>query len=132
MIPILAGRSRYVAVNQEAVWHYHTMAAGSLDGLPPQAVGETVETTDPTVTAGRLEFANLEHGGLFTLEGHSGKSIIVEAADGGTGNIVNASGTTIRAIPTTFPFILSPGEYLKVSSGTKAGFLMRLAGEHCL
>ena len=127
-VPLLPGRARYDLLQSSSTWFIHKMATGSsLDGTAPQRTGEDESQTDPTfVKAGRASFEELTHGGLFTLPGNYKKPIVVEAilnAGTATLSIVRLDDPAVtRAVPGTFPFRMTPGEYLKATGGAVSGY----------
>lgn len=122
-VPFLPGRSRYQIVGTKPTWVYHL---GTLNGAKPLQAGKTADEVDPVVSAGRVEYQSLTEGGLFSHLGNYNEALVVEAVDvSGSVTLVTKDGTLVRNAPTA-PFKVAPGEYLKVATGTKAGFLVRI------
>lgn len=97
-------------------------------GTPEEEALDPTPFAEPAVTAGRATFKDLVEGGLFAFDK---KAIVIESLLG-TATIVTAESDgedTSRATPTTFPFDLLPGEWLKFSSGSEVGCICRLKGE---
>lgn len=93
---------------------------GVIDGLKPK-VGAVF--AEPTVKGGSAEFKLLTQGGLFAFDK---KSLVIEDLIGSP-TIVGTDGTTIlRPTPATLPFKLGANEWLKFSSGTRVGCMVRL------
>lgn len=101
---------------------------GTINGkLPKKTVSSKLVLVEPTVTAGKAVFENLEEGGLFAFDK---KTVVIESLIG-TATIVTAASNgqdAGRTIPTTFPFTLLPGEWLKFTSGSEVGCICRLEG----
>lgn len=104
-----------VGINPTRIIH-----AGTINGQLPSG--------EPTVSAGLARYSGLTAGGLFAFDK---KSIIVEELSG-TFAIVDSSGSTIRSTPTSFPFKLYPGEWLKASSGSSVACVVRLDAQRIL
>jgi hypothetical protein len=109
------------------------MATGSsLTGEAPATASVSEENLDPSVTSGKAVWSDLVKGGYFTLLGNYKRPLIVEAMllPGGalTSKIVNPQTSTERALPSSAPFKMAPGEYIKISGGDSGGmaaFLVR-------
>jgi hypothetical protein len=135
-VPFTGTRPRYSLVNTTATWCYHHMAAGaSLSGEAPRTATTDEAATDPAVIGGKAEYKNLTKGGLFTIQAHAKKTLVVDAVT----NPGNATITLVdlsdhahsRAIPTT-PFKVSAGEVIKATGGAAGGYvgiLYRIDGE---
>jgi hypothetical protein len=111
-----------VGINPTRIVH-----SGAINGELPTISGEPAE---PTVSAGLAKYNSLTTGGLFAFDK---KAIIVEALIG-TFTIVDSDdgATVIRPTPTTFPFKLFPGEWLKASSGASVTCVVRLDAQRIL
>lgn len=136
-VPFTGGRPRYLLVDMASSWVYHKMAAGvSMSGAAPRTASVTEAMIEPTVSAGRADFDSLSQGGLFTHLG--GRTIEVEAIDnqaGATITIVSSDGSFSRPAPTSYPFEVGAGEYVKAtggSAGGRVGVLSKLSGERFL
>lgn len=135
-VPFIGPRARYSVLGLHPTWHVMKMAGGnSLDGGRPRTAALTEDQLDPVVTSGRAVWGSLTKGGLFDMLGKGKKPCIVEAIDNAataTGSIVDSAGNALRAVPTTLPFKLAAGEFLKYTGGTAAsyiGILVRLDAE---
>lgn len=105
--------------------------AGTINGKKPKLAGMTAEQfAEPIVKGGSAEFKDLVEGGLFAFDK---KSLVIEELIG-TAIIVDASDDTTasRVTPATLPFKLFPGEWLKFTSGSKVGCVVRLDVQRCL
>lgn len=136
-VPFTGSRPRYLLVDISPSWVYHKMAAGSsLTGAAPRTTALAEDLIEPAVSSGRADFDSLSQGGLFTHLG--GRPLQVEAVDnqaGATITLVSKDGSFSRALPSSFPFTLGAGEYLKAtggSAGGRVGVLSKLAGEKFL
>lgn len=133
-VPWIGPRSRYNVLCATPVWNYQRMNnSGGFNDNPPEAPGQGPNVIDPVVTAGKVEWANLIKGGLFTSLYKAGKPFIIDAVDLGAGvtlTIVKASAPTVptRTFPVTFPVRIAAGELLRAvgSANTAyAGVLVR-------
>ena len=132
-IPNIGPRSRYIYVQEQPTWIYHTMVPAScFTEERPATATVGADDLDPEVSAGRIEFKSLTKGGLFTHVAAEGKPVVVEAVDnvgGGTVVIRSIEGGTERTMPGDLPFKVAAGECLAVNSGTpgtcRCGFLIR-------
>lgn len=104
---------------------------GTINGKKPKLAPTDVEFAEPKVTAGKAIFGDptpLLEGGLFAFDK---KCVTIDALIG-TATIVSevSDGMTVtRATPLEFPFDLLAGEWLKFSSGSEVGCIVRLKGE---
>lgn len=135
-VPFTGSRPRYRILDTSPSWVYHKMAAGSsLSGAAPRTTSLAEADLDPAVSAGMAEFSGLSQGGLFTHLGRYMQPLLIEAVDnqaGATITIVSQDGTTLRALPTSLPFAVGPGELIKAtggSAGGRVGVLAKIAGE---
>ncbi len=134
-VPFLgSGRKRYNVLSpRQSTWVFHEMAGGSaLNGSYAKTGSLTKDEIDPVVTPGRASWTALTEGGLFSFVGNYRRSLICEAVDNAgtaTLTLVNAAGTLLRNMPTSFPFTIAAGEFIKAtggSAGAKVGFLLRI------
>lgn len=134
-VPFLGnGRARYnVLSNRQAIWVYHEMTGGaSLNGGYAKTASLTKDQIDPVITPGRAAWTALTEGGLFSFVGNYRRPLICEAIDNAgtaTLTLVKSDGNLSRNMPTTFPFTIAPGEYIKATggaAGSKVGFLLRI------
>lgn len=140
-VPWLGPRSRYTVIGTSPVWNYHRMGgAFALTGEPPEAVGLTANTTDPTSGGGLVQWSNLVKGGLFTALYKTKKSFVIEAVDLSAGVVLTivragALATPTRTFPVTFPAKIAAGEIIRATAGANggyAGILVRLPEEKIL
>lgn len=132
-VPFIGPRARYKILSESLTWIYHRMAGGSaLNGAAPRTASLTADETDPTVTAGKANYADLTEGGLFRLLGNYKKAIVVESVNNAavaTLTIVDKDGTLLRAFPGTTPFNMAPGEYIKATGGSAGSYIGVLVRE---
>ena len=131
----------YNVLTNYPTWVMQTMATGrTFAGEIPSDVDDN--PIEPTVSAGRADYKDLHNGGLFSeisrtrlpalvLQVYNPDSIPLDIAR------YNESGTLVKArdIPSTYPFVLAPGEILRASGGTDTttvGFLVKLDNEQVL
>jgi hypothetical protein len=127
-VPFTGTKGRIHLLSESAAWIYHNMASGTLDGDEPSTATTTPSETVPTVKAGRADYNDLTHGGLFVHPWVYNKAVVVEAIDNpgsATLLVTNPAAGTNRAAPASVPFTIAPGECLKAVGGTKVGFMMR-------
>jgi hypothetical protein len=127
------GRARYnVLSNRQSTWIYHRMATAALTGERARSTTETETQIDPVIKAGRAEWVNLTKGGLYSFVGNYRRPLICEAIDNpgsATLTLIKADLSLSRNMPTSFPFVIAPGEYIKATGGSAPGvigFLLRI------
>lgn len=126
-VPWIGPRARYPALPSTPTWIYHRMASAALGGETPVETGFTEATTDPTVSAGLIEFKNLTKGGLFTTLYHAKRPFIIEASDLSSGvalTIVRPGNLTTpsRAFPSSYPVKIAAGEIVRASGNPMNGY----------
>lgn len=121
-VPLTGPVGKNHILEEYSTWIYHKMAPGaSLDGTAPATATTTPEQTEPVITAGCATFSALTHGGLFVMPGGRKRSVEVLAVTNtasATITIVDTVAGTSRALPSSVPFGMAPGETLKAVGGT--------------
>ena len=134
-VPLLGGgRARFnVLSSRQSMWVYHEMAGGSsLNGSYAKSAAKTKDQIDPVITPGRAAWTALTEGGLFSFVGNYRRPLICEAIDNAgtaTLTLVKSDLSLSRNMPTSFPFTIAPGEYIRATGGAaggKVGFLLRI------
>jgi hypothetical protein len=120
-VPMRPNRSYVNPITVDPLKLVMKMATGSaFNGARPRTAALVADDVDPAVSAGRLFWDELTEGGLFDLLGNQKRALVLESVelDGTTFTIVDSSGNTLRAGPSTFPAKVFPGEYLKFTGGS--------------
>lgn len=142
-------RYNIVGVNPTLITH-KMKTTKNFDGYRASTAVLSVPLADPAVSAGKANFAGLEHGGLMFLGGNTARPAIVEsyyaknctatykivAMDDANIDTV-APLTELRPLPAA-PFKLGPNECIQVTSTAagapipEVGFVVRLDGQKIL
>lgn len=130
-VPLIGPNVRYDLLHDSSTWIIQRFAAGAqATGVSPK-VG-AVEVGPTTVKAGYASYDGLTQGGLFTLPGNYRKPTLVESLDnpaGATITILQTTSNHERPIPSTYPFKLAPGEFIKTTGGTAGSYVGILVKE---
>ena len=135
-VPFTGTRPRYSIVNTTATWCYHHMTTGCLlSGEAPRTATLNEANTDPSVVGGKAEYKDLIKGGLFTIQAHAKRTLIVDAVDNPGSALIQlvdrSDHAHVRTAPTA-PFKVSAMEVIKVSGGVAGsyiGILYRIDGQ---
>lgn len=135
-VPFTGTRPRYSLVNTTATWCYHHMAAGStLTGEAPRTAATNEQNTDPSVMGGKAEYKDLTKGGLFTMQAHAKRTLMVDAIDNPGSAVITLVDRSDHAHQRTAPaapFKVSANEVIKATGGSAGGYvgvLYRIDGQ---